>query len=163
MAAIDAVRYPICSDRRLLPPLNLNLHLSKAHHHVLAHHLTAVPVLLTRAAPVIHLHPNDFHHNTSRMKRTRRLRDRRWLGNHFRVRESEKSAIAGEHSLDAFASLATGTINVFATTVAGEHSFDAFASLAAGAFEVFATGAGAPLTVPAFFATAVGKAATAVE
>jgi hypothetical protein len=61
-----------------------------------------------------------------------------------------KSAIAGEHSFDAFASLATGTINVFATTVTGEHSFDAFTSLAAGAFEVFTTGAGVPLTVPAF-------------
>ncbi len=83
-AAIDAVRYPICGDRRLLPPLNLNLHLPKVHHHVLGQHFaTVVGVLLTRAAPVTHLHPNDFHYNTSWMKRTRRLRDRRGCGNHF--------------------------------------------------------------------------------
>jgi hypothetical protein len=67
-AAFDAVRYPICGDCRLLLPLNLNLHLPKAHLHVLAHHLTAVPVLFTRATPVIHLRPNNFHHNTGRMK-----------------------------------------------------------------------------------------------
>jgi hypothetical protein len=84
MAAINAVRYPICGDRRLLPPLNLNLHLPKAHHHVLGQHLAAVVgVLLTRAAPVTHLRPNNFHHNTGRMKRTRHLRDRRGHGNHF--------------------------------------------------------------------------------
>ncbi len=83
-AAIDAIRYPICSDCHLLPPLNLNLHLPKAHHHVLGQHLAAVVgVLLTRAAPVTHIRPNNFHHNTSPMKRTRHLRDRRGRGNHF--------------------------------------------------------------------------------
>ncbi len=49
-AAINAVRYPIGGGCRLLPPLNLNLHLPKADHHILTHHLTAVPVLLTRVA-----------------------------------------------------------------------------------------------------------------
>ncbi len=37
-AAIDAFRYPIVGDRHLLPPLNLNLHLLKVHHHILTHH-----------------------------------------------------------------------------------------------------------------------------
>jgi hypothetical protein len=47
MAAINTVRYPICGNRHLLLPLNLNLHIPKAHHHVLGHHLTTVAVLLT--------------------------------------------------------------------------------------------------------------------
>jgi hypothetical protein len=80
------------------------------------------------------------------MKRTGRLCHRRGHGNHFHICVA-LSAIAGEHSFDAFASLATGAFNV---------------SLATGTFDVFATGVGAPLTVPAFFAAIAGKAATAV-
>jgi hypothetical protein len=83
-AANNAFRYPICGNRHLLPPLNLNLHLPKAHHHILGHHLTAIAVLLTRAAPVTHIRPNDLHHNTGWMKRTRHFRDRCRRGNHFR-------------------------------------------------------------------------------
>jgi hypothetical protein len=68
-----------------------------------------------------------------------------------------KSVIAGEHSFDVFASLATGTINVFATAVAREHSFDAFASLVTGAFKVFATSVGVPIDCPGLFCHCCGK------
>jgi hypothetical protein len=71
MAVINANRHPICGNCRLLLPLNLNLHLPKAHHHVLGHQLTALAVLLTRAAPITPLCPNNLHHNTGWMKRTR--------------------------------------------------------------------------------------------
>ncbi len=88
MAAIKAVCHPICGGCRLLPLLNLNLHLPKAHHHlVLGHHLTAdAGVLLTKASPVTHLCPKDLHQNTSWMKRTMHLHNRRRCGNHFRGR-----------------------------------------------------------------------------
>jgi hypothetical protein len=84
MAAIGAIHHPICGNCRLLPPLNLNLHLLRVHHHILGHHLTTVAVPLARAALVTHLYPKDLHHNIDWMKRTRCLCNRGGRSNHFR-------------------------------------------------------------------------------
>jgi hypothetical protein len=110
-AAIDALRHPICSDCHLLPPLNPNLHLPKGHH------LTPLAVLLTRAAPITYHYPNDLHHNTGRMKRPGAFAT--GAGTATTSAGAVTSAVAGEHSFNAFTSLTTGAFDIFATAVAG--------------------------------------------
>jgi hypothetical protein len=68
-AAIYPISHPNRSDRRLLPPLNHDLHLQKPDHHVWLQHLAAVSgVLFARAALVARLSANDFDNNAGGMK-----------------------------------------------------------------------------------------------
>jgi len=72
--AIDPIVHPHGSDRRLLPPLNNNLHLPKAHHDIVLHHHPAVKrVLLTGAPLVATLRPDDLYHDAGRMCGGRRI------------------------------------------------------------------------------------------
>jgi hypothetical protein len=66
-AAIDPIRYPNCCDCHLLFPLNHQLNLTEAHHHVLLQHLATNLVLLARAALATHLRPFDLDYNTAWM------------------------------------------------------------------------------------------------
>ncbi len=146
-AAINAVCYPICGNRRLLPPLNLNLHLPKVHHHVLGQHLAAVVGVLLTRAPVTHLRPNNFHHNTGRMKSTFVT----GAGAATTFAGVAISAVAGEHSFDAFATGAgvPSTVPAFFPTATGK------------AATAFATGLGVPaIFAQSFFACAAGIAPT---
>ena len=74
--AIDPIVHPHGSDRRLLPPLNNNLHLPKAHHDIVLHHHPAVKrVLLTGAPLITTLRPNNLHNNARWMVRLLGNRD----------------------------------------------------------------------------------------
>jgi hypothetical protein len=68
-AAIDPISHPNRSNRRLLPPINHELHLQKPDHHIWLQHLTAVSgVLFARAALVARLSADDFDNNAGGMK-----------------------------------------------------------------------------------------------
>ncbi len=69
-AAINPICHPHTINCPLLPPLNHDLHLPKAHHHILCNHLTAIDVLLARAALALVVHPgaDDLHHNDEQMQ-----------------------------------------------------------------------------------------------
>jgi hypothetical protein len=145
MAAINAVTYPICRDCHLLPPLNHNLHLVEVHHHVAGQHFaTVVGVLLTRAALVSHLRPNNLHHHPGRMKRTGRI----FLG-----------TFAFATGTGTGAGITSAGVAISAIT--GVLSFVTFAFFATNTFTFFVTGMGAPMTAPEIFATTTGTGATA--
>ena len=67
MEAFDPIHYPNCCNRRLLFPLNHQLHLTEAHHHVLLQHLAENLVLLIQAALATHLRPYNLNENTAWM------------------------------------------------------------------------------------------------
>jgi hypothetical protein len=62
-AAINAIRHPIASNRSLLETINQNLHLPKAHNHILLQHRAANCVLLTGSATVAHQCADNFNDN----------------------------------------------------------------------------------------------------
>jgi hypothetical protein len=64
---IDAICHPIASDRSLLVTVNQNLHLLKAHNHILLQHRAANCVLLTGAATVAHQRTDNFNDDAGGM------------------------------------------------------------------------------------------------
>ena len=65
--ANDAIRHPIANDRSLLTTLNQNLHLPKAHDHILLQHRAANCMLLTGAAVVVHQCTDNLNDNAWRL------------------------------------------------------------------------------------------------
>ena len=68
-ATVSTICHPDTCDCGLLATLNQNLHLPKAHNHILLQHGAANCMLLTGASMVAHQRADNLNHNAGRVSR----------------------------------------------------------------------------------------------